>query len=434
MDMQTTSPDKHQDQLVFHLSGRRTGDGLAPIDGLGLRPALLAPYRDLGALRHDFPLVLAARPGAAGFAQTLSDMVDAVLRDVAPRGTEGERLRRQVLQVETEIRRVVDAGAQGTLAELWEAAAERVAAQQGSAPDAVMQQVLSLTGGALRADGTVIGCSAEMPARVLTHAWQQAQQAKARRFRTELARLVQQLSDILRAAYNHSQAGRAPQSLRAALGGPHRNQFNFDALSRIVGKGVPRDELPQARRARLVQTLGVLEAQRFFALDDEQPGPDVHGFAFDNCAAAAQAFRERLGELTQLVKALAIAVLEVRGAYVESEHELFFEAFDEHALGADDLARFPDYLVCIPPERNDALENASLMEMLSSGLPVKVLVQTGDLLEESSIGTGRFAFGVRSARLATTAVSRLQRCGGRYALATMCIGVGQGIALVLERV
>ena len=30
MDMQSKSPDKHQDQLVFHLSGRRTGEGLAP--------------------------------------------------------------------------------------------------------------------------------------------------------------------------------------------------------------------------------------------------------------------------------------------------------------------------------------------------------------------------------------------------------------------
>jgi acetyl-CoA acetyltransferase len=42
--------------------------------------------------------------------------------------------------------------------------------------------------------------------------------------------------------------------------------------------------------------------------------------------------------------------------------------------------------------------------------------------------------GASGARLATTATYQLQRSGGRYALATMCIGVGQGIALVLERV
>jgi 3-oxoadipyl-CoA thiolase len=42
--------------------------------------------------------------------------------------------------------------------------------------------------------------------------------------------------------------------------------------------------------------------------------------------------------------------------------------------------------------------------------------------------------GASGARLATTAVNQLVRTGGRYALCTMCIGVGQGIALVLERV
>ena len=42
--------------------------------------------------------------------------------------------------------------------------------------------------------------------------------------------------------------------------------------------------------------------------------------------------------------------------------------------------------------------------------------------------------GASGARLATTAVNRLHATGGRYALCTMCIGVGQGIAVVIERV
>ena len=42
--------------------------------------------------------------------------------------------------------------------------------------------------------------------------------------------------------------------------------------------------------------------------------------------------------------------------------------------------------------------------------------------------------GASGARLATTAVNRLHTTGGRFALCTMCIGVGQGIALIIERV
>jgi len=42
--------------------------------------------------------------------------------------------------------------------------------------------------------------------------------------------------------------------------------------------------------------------------------------------------------------------------------------------------------------------------------------------------------GASGARLALTAARQLHHTGGRYALVSMCIGVGQGIAVVLERV
>ena len=42
--------------------------------------------------------------------------------------------------------------------------------------------------------------------------------------------------------------------------------------------------------------------------------------------------------------------------------------------------------------------------------------------------------GMSGARLAATAMFQLRRSGGRYALCTMCIGVGQGIAMIIERV
>jgi acetyl-CoA acetyltransferase len=42
--------------------------------------------------------------------------------------------------------------------------------------------------------------------------------------------------------------------------------------------------------------------------------------------------------------------------------------------------------------------------------------------------------GMSGARLVTTAMYQLHRTGGRYALCTMCIGVGQGIAIIIERI
>lgn len=413
MDMSARPQERFLDQRYFHLTGKldqTAGSGwLNSIDGLDLRPALLAPYRDLAPLRHDFPVVLVDGGDGAAFVRSLSGLVDEMLHEVAPRGIEGERLRRHALQLETEIRRAVDAGAQGTLSELWNEAAARLGAREGE----TLEQVLTYAGGTLRADGPVLGCTPQLPARLITHAWRATQRAKAQRFHADLARLVLKLSDILRAAFNHSEAGRRPTSLAASVGGPHRDAFDFEAMSRIVGRGAPRDELPPSRHARLLRTLRMLESQRFFApCGPTAPDDNCFDFVFDNCAAAATAFRSRLDEVAELVKALAVAELEAQGRYDESEHDHFFAVFDAHSLTADDLARLPDYLVCIPPGQNDAPENAQLMEVLSSGLPVKVLVQTSELLEDASIGTGHFAFGVRSARLATTAMG----LGGMFVL------------------
>ncbi|HEX4858666.1 MAG TPA: hypothetical protein VFV17_06575 [Usitatibacteraceae bacterium] len=402
------TPVKPQNQFAFHLTGKIHGAGLEPIQDLDLRPALLAPYRDLAALRHDFPVVLDARIGGPEFVRTLSGVVDGVLRDVAPRGIDGERLRRHGLQLETAIRRAIAGGASGNLATLWAAAVASVGAREGD----LFEQVLERATDALHIDGEVLGCTPQMVPRLMTHAWRFARHAKALRFHADLARLTLKVSDILRAAYAHSQASREPDSLRQSLGGPHRGQFDFSALSRIVGKGVPRDELSPTRRARLVNVLHVLEEQCFVAPPGAEDEGTFHDYVFDNCADAARAWRERLADLTELVKAMAIAELEIKGRYAEDEHDAVFEAFDAAALTAVDLARFPDYLVCIPPGRNDAPENAGLMSMLSSGMPVKVLVQTADLLDASAIGTGQFAFGVRSERLATSAMA----LGGMFVL------------------
>ncbi len=47
---------------------------------------------------------------------------------------------------------------------------------------------------------------------------------------------------------------------------------------------------------------------------------------------------------------------------------------------------------------------------------------------------GAHQLGMSCARLAMTVTEELTRNGGRYGFATMCVGVGQGISLLLERV
>ncbi len=81
-------------------------------------------------------------------------------------------------------------------------------------------------------------------------------------------------------------------------------------------------------------------------------------------------------------------------------------------------------------ELNEAFASQGLAVMRELGLP--------DDAEHVNPNGGAIALGhplgMSGARLATTALYQLQRTGGRYALCTMCIGVGQGIALLIERV
>jgi ferredoxin len=398
---------KFQDQTVFHMTGKRTGEGLAALTA-GFRPALLAPYRDLTSLRYDYPVVLIDGDAGGDYVVSLSSVVGSLIGELAPRGIEGERLRKQLLRLERELRVLVADGAAGSLSGLWPEAAARAAGRDEAARD-----VLTRAAGALPIDGQVVDCSRALAERFVTRAWRSVNAEKARAFRLLVDHLIRKLSDILRAAYVHSQAGQQPQALKAGFGDLHTDAFDFSAMSKLVARNVPKDELPPKRRQRIEWALAVLRSQPFHP-GARGPGAEAEPFSFefDNCAAAIEAHRARLPRLVELVKAIAVAELEARGGYDEADHDPFFERYDEQALTADDLARFPDYLVCIPADRNGAPENAAMMEMLSAGMPAKVLVQHGDLLEEAAIGQGHFAFGVRSARLATTAMG----LGGMFIL------------------
>ena len=89
-------------------------------------------------------------------------------------------------------------------------------------------------------------------------------------------------------------------------------------------------------------------------------------------------------------------------------------------------------------QRLDALQAGGPLRIAAQGLAVLRPLGLKDDDARVNINGGAIALGhplgASGARLATTAVNQLHVGGGRYALCTMCIGVGQGIALIVERV
>jgi acetyl-CoA acyltransferase len=81
-------------------------------------------------------------------------------------------------------------------------------------------------------------------------------------------------------------------------------------------------------------------------------------------------------------------------------------------------------------ELNEAFASQSIAVLRELGLPVD---GTHINRNGGAIALGH-PLGMSGARIAGTAALELSLVGGKLALATMCIGVGQGIALALERV
>lgn len=392
-----------QAHVAFFLTGRRPSEHLDAVDGLGLRPALFAAYRELTQLRYDFPLVLVDGCTDGLFAQSLSGIIDSALASVA-QGSDGERIRKHVLRLEQAIRELATGGASGSFSALW----DKASSQFTKGMDPSFEDSLRRTRAAIKVNGAVVDCDAALPARLLQHAWAAVQQQKAEGFRKEIDRLVLKLSDILKADYERSAAGRSAQHLQAAVGTGFGDAFDFDAMSRMLSKALPTDVLPESRRKRIVALLEALSAQQFIsspaASVTKTGAAKTYPFLFDNCADALAAFRERSPKQIALAKAITIAGLEIDGQYNESRHDALFEQFGVNGLDPQDLAQFPDYLVCVNAEKMQAVEHAHLMDILASALPIKVLLQIDDILEESLNGEGQLTSGMRSRQIANMAI------------------------------
>ena len=367
-----------EEQVFFHLTGARSNGALAPVSGM--RPALFARFGDLASLRYDFPVILVRAAQGAPAVASLSGVVDGILADVAAEGIAGERLRRSVLRIEREIRALATAGEIGTLTSLWDRAVEELR-PRGGAPfleDAAKARA------ALTVDGDVAGFGPSTPVRMVTHLWRALETRRSAEMRRRIDTLALKLADLVKADYLRSEAGRHAASLKAGVGSGHRDAFDFELMAKLLAAPSGAPALSPNRRARIERTLAALRTQRFFDADL----PVV--FAFDRVEDALVAYRSRLGAMADLVRAIAVAELELRGSYVEDKHDLYFEHFDASSLSQEDLALFPDYLVWLAGAA-DAGERARIIEGLTSGAPLKILFATDD------------AFGL-GAQLATTAM------------------------------
>ena len=92
------------------------------------------------------------------------------------------------------------------------------------------------------------------------------------------------------------------------------------------------------------------------------------------------------------------------GEYSEARHDAFFAGFGDNGLDAEDIAVFPDYLICLRATDFRAAETDLILRAFVAGMPVKLVVQTDDLLEQSPIRDDYLVAGLRGKQVASSAI------------------------------
>ncbi|NOX40877.1 MAG: hypothetical protein GXP05_10275 [Alphaproteobacteria bacterium] len=373
-----------------------------------LRPALFARFGDLSSLRYDYPLVLVQGQGSETVLRPLSRIIDDVLRICSAPGAADEALRQQVLALEGSIRSRIEQGATGKLSDLWRESVPGLLKSAGEKQFGPMDRNLDRAREDLDLDGLLIGCNGDTPHITLSHIWKAVHDERAKVFRKTVDGFILQIADILKADYNKSDDAHKADALRGSVGSTDSGIIDFHKLSAVLGREHPEGRLPKARLRRLEWVLSILGSQRFFGpgrssgrgLLDQAP----HSHIFQSCEVALEAFRERLPEVVLLVKALSTAELEVAHKYNAELHDPIISALDESDLTAEHLRLLPPALVLLRDGKSDNADTVRAFEALASGLPIKVLVQTDDILGETTPAPSQSSFGAASARLAAMAM------------------------------
>lgn len=409
-----------QDLVAFRLTGKRpaqdSDDASAVVansaDSSGLCPVLFAGYSDLTSLRYDFPVILINGPHHSAPMRSLTSIMNDIIDSLAPKGSEGEFDRKQLLELERQIRSYAASGDKGTLSKFWKKAQADLIRGTTSSERKALKACLDQARTLVDVDGEVIDCNEHTCSKITEHLWDFEVTAKAIRFRKRVGALILRLERILEADFQISGDAQDPANLKGAVGDALASSFDFKALSDLLKGSDTHDVLPVTRKERIENSLKALKQQRFFAtsyLDTDERAADeaglkVHKYIFNTCTKAHDAFLDRLPEMVELIKAIAIAELEIVNGYKDGFDDDFFLGFDQTSLMPEDLELFPSYLAVCCGQPWSTTEKGRIIETLSSGLPIKIMVQTDDILPPSSFGAGPFSWGLSGAQLAGLAV------------------------------
>lgn len=202
------------------------------------------------------------------------------------------------------------------------------------------------------------------------------------------------LHEILMLDESHEPASVSTDSVEASLGPTVGNFFNSSLLTKALQRPAnPLKRMEPARRERCEKTLATLEESLHDAAN--QPAfwlfhsgifgatsapEEVIAFggyakwAVDSFAAAEQFAETRLAHLTDVLRALRTARLEIESGFDPSIHDEMLARFDWESAGSDELAALPPIVVIETASYFGQASLTSFGKLLRSGRPVQVMI------------------------------------------------------------
>ena len=395
--------------LRIHLSPPQRSQETEVLGVSALTPAVFGAYRDLNDLRYDYPVVLLDRD-AEGIAVPLSGLLDELIGVQTANDAVGERYRRDLYKLERTIKALATEAGERRLGALWRLATKRCLAEIHDAKrrDALRHNLHSARL-ALTQDGLVVDCDEQIGRRFFTHAWIRIHSEQGRQTRETLEDLIAELTAIIDADRMRSVRATSADALRTAMGAEHAGGINFDRLSSVLRSSKHQRPLKLSRRRRLQAVLKILEAERrrigLSAGNGKSPrrvSPPEN--IAESCVGALALFNAELRRVVELFRAVRIARLEVENRYDEARHDPFFDAFNEEQLTTEELRGLPPVLVFVDNDKLDVENKAALIEILSSDLPIKVLLEFGNVPDTIPLAAGPASFGGWAASLGSMAI------------------------------
>lgn len=376
----------------FHV-GERPGNLAQELRSGSYVPALLQPYRQAGAVRTAYPLVL-----RADGAQPLSEALDELVRSFAPGADESRLLKDNLVRLERTVAERLGASAESAAAALDFAGStmlQTLALREE--PARKLQQELYCLVDAVPAGTRLQPLGPDTALQLLLHGAQHALDQRRAEHAARLDALRQQVRQRLDTERRHSPAARSQAAVAGSVGAVGTRLFDPGALARVVDQRRGTVAMAPERQARLQECLDALDAFDLARLPlvtvvhgPDRAAPQVPGAAVVSAAdplfAAAERYEAHAAALVDVLRAERIARLELDDAYDPAHHDAVLSALDWTAMSRDELLLVPTVVALLPGASLHGARLGALLGLLSSGRPLQVLVEVDPTVDALTAG------------------------------------------------